>query len=89
VIDWANVAGGNPELDRARTWSLLTLDPAARALQDNPGWLTLTEHWLQAARVREIPQAAKRWACRFMLEDLSARHPPEALAHIQGAARPP
>ena len=30
VIDWANAAAGDPELDRARTWSILTLDPAAR-----------------------------------------------------------
>jgi aminoglycoside phosphotransferase (APT) family kinase protein len=29
VLDWANVAGGHPDLDRARSWSILTLDPAA------------------------------------------------------------
>jgi Ser/Thr protein kinase RdoA (MazF antagonist) len=38
VIDWANAAGGDPVLDGARTWTLLTLDPAAQALEDNPGW---------------------------------------------------
>jgi hypothetical protein len=87
VIDWANAAGGDPELDRARTWTLLTFDPAARALEDNPGWRTLTEHWVQAARMHEIPHAARRWACTFMLKDLSARYAPEALAHIRDAAR--
>jgi Phosphotransferase enzyme family len=31
VLDWANAAAGDPDLDRARTWTILTLDPAARA----------------------------------------------------------
>src|SRR3954462_5501389 len=48
VIDWANAAGGDPELDRARTWSILTLDPSVRPLRENPGWGTLTDHWLPA-----------------------------------------
>jgi len=87
VIDWANAAGGDPELDRARTWSLLTLDPAARALEENRGWLALIEHWVQAARLHEIGPAARNWACGFMLEDLAARHPPEALAPIREAMR--
>src|SRR5687767_9983471 len=60
VIDWANAAGGDPELDRARTWSVLTLDPAARALEDHAGWRELIEHWLQAARMHEVGRAAKR-----------------------------
>ena len=31
VIDWTNAAAGDPQLDAARTWSILTLDPAALA----------------------------------------------------------
>ena len=83
VIDWANAAAGDPELDRARTWSLLTLDPAARELGHRPGWATLTEHWLQAGRLHALSAAARIWACRFMLADLAARHTRAELAHIR------
>ena len=74
VIDWANAAAGDPELDRARTWSLLTLDPAARELAGDPGWATLTDHWLRAGRLHALPAAARMWARRFMRADLAARH---------------
>ncbi len=37
VIDWTNAAAGDPLLDRARTWSILTLDPAALMLDDLAG----------------------------------------------------
>jgi hypothetical protein len=85
VIDWANAAAGDPELDRARTWSVLTLDPAARELSRNPGWATLCDHWLEAARLHDLSAAARTWACDFMLEDLAARRSPEELAHIRDA----
>lgn len=87
VIDWANAAGGDPELDRARTWSLLTLDPAARALGDNPGWVALTDHWLTAGRLHTLSGAARMWACNFMLGDLAARHTDAELGHIRHAMR--
>jgi Ser/Thr protein kinase RdoA (MazF antagonist) len=87
VIDWANAAAGDPELDRARTWSLLTLDPSVRALQDDPGWLALTEHWLDAGRLRALSAAARAWACRFMLADLAARHTRAELAPVRHALR--
>ena len=87
VIDWANAAAGDPELDRARTWSLLTLDPAARDLGNDPGWATLTDHWLEVARTDALSASARSWACRFMLEDLAARHTPAELAHIRHAMR--
>ncbi|HWT24625.1 MAG TPA: phosphotransferase, partial [Solirubrobacteraceae bacterium] len=86
VIDWANAAGGNPELDRARTWSLLTLDPAARKLAEKPGWVALTEHWRQAGRLDALPASAQIWACRFMLRDLADRHTSAELAHIRRRA---
>jgi Phosphotransferase enzyme family len=87
VIDWANAAAGDPELDRARTWSLLTLDPAARAIADRPGWLALTEHWLEAGRLHDLSEEARAWACGFMLADLAARHSDAELAHIRDAIR--
>ena len=87
MIDWANAAGGDPELDRARTWSLLTLDPAARALGDDPGWAALTEHWLVAGHLQVLSATARVWACRFMLADLAARHTSADLAHIRHAMR--
>jgi Ser/Thr protein kinase RdoA (MazF antagonist) len=87
VIDWANAAAGDPELDRARTWSLLTLDPAARELGNDPGWATLTAHWLEAGRLHALSAAARIWACRFMLEDLAARHTGAELAHVRDAMR--
>lgn len=85
VIDWANAAAGDPSLDAARTWSILTLDPAAIRLQAEPGWTALTEEWLRAAPYTRIPVSAQAWACRFMLDDLAKRHPPAALAHVRRA----
>jgi hypothetical protein len=87
VIDWANAAGGDPELDRARTWSLLTLDPSARELNGEPGWAALTDHWLEAGRMHDLSAPARIWACRFMLADLAARHSSAELAHIRDAMR--
>jgi Ser/Thr protein kinase RdoA (MazF antagonist) len=85
VIDWANAAAGDPELDRARTWSVLTLDPAARELQGDAGWMALTGAWLDAGRADDLSAAARTWACRFMLKDLAARHTPAELAHVREA----
>jgi hypothetical protein len=85
VIDWANAAGGDPELDRARTWSVLTLDPAARGLSADSGWAALRDHWIEAARLHDLPDSARSWACRFMLDDLAARYSGAELAHIRAA----
>jgi phosphotransferase family enzyme len=87
VIDWANAAGGDPELDRARTWSLLTLDPSARERNDEPGWAALAHHWLEAGRMHVLSAPARIWACRFMLADLAERHTPAELAHVRRAMR--
>jgi Ser/Thr protein kinase RdoA (MazF antagonist) len=83
VIDWANAAAGEPELDAARTWSILTLDPAALALRAEPGWTELTDAWLDG--LGQIPASARAWACRFMLRDLAKRHDADALAHVREA----
>jgi Ser/Thr protein kinase RdoA (MazF antagonist) len=87
VVDWANAAAGDPELDRARTWSLLTLDPAVRGREADPGWAALTEHWLHAGRMHALSTSARVWACNFMLADLATRHTTAELAPIRHALR--
>lgn len=82
VIDWANAAAGDPVLDRARSWTIFTLDPGAVARRANPGWITLTHEWIRAGGLHDIPAAARAWACRFMLQDLRQRYPTAALEHI-------
>jgi aminoglycoside phosphotransferase (APT) family kinase protein len=85
VIDWANAAAGDPELDRARTWSILTLDPSVRPLRERAGWVTLTDQWLAAGRLHALSTSARRWACDFMLADLATRHTEAELAHVRRA----
>jgi aminoglycoside phosphotransferase (APT) family kinase protein len=59
VIDWANAAVGAPVLDRARSWSILTLDPGALSLQSNAGWVTLTDAWMAEGRLTSLPASAR------------------------------
>jgi hypothetical protein len=72
-------------IERARTWATLTLDPAARARHASPGWRELMAGWMEAADLDEIPPAARAWACRYMLRDLSRRDSPAELEHVQEA----
>ncbi len=85
VLDWANAAAGPPVLDRARTWAILTLDPAARALHASPLFQALAAGWTEAASLDTVPAAARAWACRFMLIDLSRRYSPADLTHVRQA----
>jgi aminoglycoside phosphotransferase (APT) family kinase protein len=85
VLDWANAAAGPPVLDRARSWAILTLDPAARARRDQPGWQALAGEWTEAAALRHMPAVARAWACRFMLTDLARRYPLSDLRHVSEA----
>lgn len=82
VLDWANAAAGPVPLDRARSWAILTLDPAARALRHQAGWQALAEGWAEVAGLHDIPGALRAWACRFMLTDLAHRYPPGELRHV-------
>jgi hypothetical protein len=66
---------------------VLTLDPAARALQADAGWMALTAAWLDTGRADGLSATARTWACRFMLKDLAARHTPAELAHVREAMR--
>jgi ribosomal protein S18 acetylase RimI-like enzyme len=85
VLDWANTAAGDPALDRARTWTILELDPLARSLRAEPGLGSLAAGWTEAARLDQIPAWARAWACRFMLNDLGRRYEPDELAHVREA----
>jgi hypothetical protein len=83
VLDWANAAAGPAVLDRARTWCILTLDPAALPLHGDPRFAALLQGWTQTGGLEQIPAAARAWACRHMLDDLSSRYPASRLAHIR------
>src|SRR5262249_32303112 len=84
VIDWANAAVGDPVLDQARSWSILTLDPSAVG-RTGAGWRALTEAWVSAAGVTRLPARARAWACEFMLSDLERRHSAAELAPVRQA----
>jgi aminoglycoside phosphotransferase (APT) family kinase protein len=85
VLDWANAAAGHPDLDLARTWSILTLDPAARAYRSEPAFAALADAWLKEAQLAQTPRTARAWACRYMLNDLGRRYSPADLAHVREA----
>lgn len=85
VLDSANAAAGPPVLDRARSWAILTLDPAARAREGQPGWRELVDGWAEAAPLHGIPAAAREWACRYMLTDLARRYCLSDLRHVSEA----
>ena len=85
VLDWANTAAGDPLLDRARTWSILTLDPLVRARRAEPWLAALIDGWTEAADLASIPAWARAGAIRFLLTDLSARYRPDELSHAQRA----
>jgi Ser/Thr protein kinase RdoA (MazF antagonist) len=85
VLDWANAAAGDPDLDRARTWAILTLDPAARARRDEPAWAALCDGWIESAGLDDLPAAHRAWACAFMLSDLGRRYPAGGLKHVADA----
>lgn len=85
VLDWANAAAGPAILDRARSWAILTLDPAARARQHQPGWRALVNAWARAAALDDLPGVVRVWACRFMLTDLARRYSLSELRHVSEA----
>jgi hypothetical protein len=78
-------ASGYPDLDRARTLSILTLDPAARERRADPRWAALAEGWIEGAALTRVPAAARACAYRYTLADLAPRYPDPQLAHIRAA----
>ncbi len=87
VIDWANAAAGPPALDRARTGTILNLDPLAIRLAADPAWAALAAGWASAADLGGLPAPALAWACRYMLADLAHRYRPDQLTHVRAALR--
>jgi Ser/Thr protein kinase RdoA (MazF antagonist) len=85
VVDWANAAGGDPSLDRARSWTILTLDPAASTRGADRRWSALVKGWFEAAEFRSLPVTARGWACRYMMKDLSGRYRPDQLHKVRAA----
>lgn len=83
VLDWANTAAGPADLDRARSASILGLDPTAVELSRDERFAALVRGWSEAAGFADLSVAARAWACRRMLHDLRERHPPSALAHVR------
>ena len=83
VVDWANAAAGPETLDRARTWSILTLDPASARLRRDPSREALVNGWAAAARWDEFTAEARAWACEYMLDDLAGRYDADRLSHVR------
>ena len=83
VVDWANAAAGPPVLDRARSWSVMVLDPATLLLRKDRRFAALLDGWASAAGWAHLSAAARTWACEYMLDDLAARHPADRLDHVR------
>lgn len=83
VIDWANAAIGPPVLDRARSWSVMTLDPAALPMHQDPRFTALLDGWSSVAGWPDLPAAARAWACEYLLDDLDGRYPADRLEHVR------
>ncbi|MBI9115826.1 phosphotransferase [Sanguibacter suaedae] len=82
VLDWTNTAAGPADLDRARTATVLHLDPEARLIADAPVWRAFVDGWTRVAGLDDVPPVALAWACRYMADDLAARYPAQAIAHL-------
>ncbi|MFC0682783.1 phosphotransferase [Lysobacter korlensis] len=73
VLDWANAASGPSSLDRARTATILYLDPSVQAMKGDPSWNAFVAGWTQAAQLDRVPSPALAWAAGFMQRDLACR----------------
>lgn len=83
-LDRTNIAAGLAVLERARTWSILTLDPAAIPLHAEPHFGAMLEGWSHTADFEHLPAAARVWACQVMLGVTSTlATPPTRLAHVR------
>lgn len=85
VLDWANAAAGPAEYDRARTATILHLDPSARQLRHDRQWRAFVDGWTEGAQLDAISAGSIAWACRYMLADLTARHTAQALRPVEEA----
>jgi hypothetical protein len=87
VLDWANAAAGPAVLDRARSFTILTMDPHAVARVRDGRWRSLVDGWAEAGEWDTVPPPAIAWACRFMLDDLSRRCSADQLEPVAAALR--
>jgi hypothetical protein len=88
VLDWANTAGGPAAFDRARTHTILRLDPRARELGRDPSWAALVTGWSEPRICRTCPRP--RWpgpavTCSTTSPTATT---PDQLAHARTALRP-
>ncbi|GAA2757052.1 phosphotransferase enzyme family protein [Actinopolymorpha rutila] len=89
IVDWVNARRGHPLLDVARTYALLTVDPALAALSTAERDLLaeLAEGWAAGygPQAASIPADCLRWAGQMMLADLAGRyaHDPDALKPLR------
>ena len=78
IVDWVNARRGHPLLDIARTYALLTADPALAALSPAERDLLAEVAGGWAAgygpEAASIPADCLRWAGQMMLADLAGRY---------------
>jgi Ser/Thr protein kinase RdoA (MazF antagonist) len=86
VLDWANAAAGDPDLDRARTWTILTLDPAARARRGEPGWARAVPGMDPVRQAARYPRRPPRMGMRIhALRSRRTLHSSRDAAHYRCA----
>jgi aminoglycoside phosphotransferase (APT) family kinase protein len=85
VVDWANARAGPPAMDRARSFSILTLDPGVVKRRGDPRQAALADGWIEAGELDGTPPPAMAWACHFMLDDLAFRYNQHELADVSAA----
>ncbi|SDT03416.1 phosphotransferase enzyme family protein [Actinopolymorpha singaporensis] len=89
IVDWVNARRGHPLLDIARTYALLTVDPALAVLPASERNLLgeLADGWAAGygPEATSIPADCLRWAGQMMLADLARRyaHGPDALEPLR------
>lgn len=93
VIDWDNARRGDPRLDLARTWAMLTVEPS---LVEQPAELrarlpVFVDGWSDGygSAVDRIDDQHRRWVARVLLAEWRRRPlpAPDALAPLQRIAR--
>ena len=87
VLDWANASAGPAEYDRARTATILRFDPSTQQLRHDSSWRAFVAGWTEGAHLDEVSARSIAWACRYMLNDLTGRHPAESLQPVAEALR--
>jgi hypothetical protein len=85
VLDWADARSGPADLDRARTWAMLHLDPAADPIRTHPAWRALVEGWTAGAALDALATGSRAWGCRYLLANLAGRCTARQLAPARRA----